>query len=229
MEDIIQKKVKEGQPIDTNDLRLLHQELLYRIHLKKKEFDASDNHHYEGLLQYTAEIWSAHNRTHNPIIYFGLLIIHYPDLALSPRLINSKYAKVFVYKKYIEIAESGENIIGHIENEYKRDVGEQILHALKLGEDHVEHQQVIRKLSRMEALEFCARFNNSIHIPDIYFLACKEFPKHSIRLLRLQPDLFKTIEKNFGSLRSFKRSKNAKLLKNVSDSFYAERWKGRIE
>lgn len=207
----------------SQELRLLHQDLLKKIKLKEAEFDESEEQHYDGLMPFLNQVWGFHGKNNMPLWYMGIIIIHYPDLALSPRLMNSRLAKVYGFRKVLDIIESSGNIGSYIERQYKKTFEEKVLEILTKGEAAVEEQQKIRGLNRREAVEFIVTFGHVLSVNSLYTLACKEFSTIGAKLIYLNRWAGEYINKKYGSLAKYRRTKEAQIIKNISNNFYAKR------
>ncbi len=200
-----------------NELMLMHQELLYKYQLKKREFPPEEEHYYTGLLDYLDDTFPAKDIRTKAERYMGIVILERPELSLSPKLINSDLAKVLSYQKYTEILENPDPDY-YFRSREKMDLKAALFKRLSDGEKILSDIQIARGMSRQKALEFCIDMN-MVH--DEYVMFCREFGSMTERLLKLRPRLREWIEKEFGSVRRFKKSSAVAMRSEISNEFYA--------
>jgi len=196
----------------SEELRLLHQDLLNKIQLKEKVFDPKDDHHYECLdkqLNYLRL---------DPFQYIGIICINFPDYAISPITLTLPYAIYLGYRRYLELLETNQWSRDYVTIHFKKSLEDIIIENIKLGEREIEMIQEARNMNRTEALTFCIDFNL---VSDNYILACPEFYRKGIaELLKLRPKLVAMLDNKCGGIERFKRSKKGQFWKSISRKYY---------
>lgn len=119
----------------------------------------------------------------DPIVYFGLLILHHPTYVGSAAHATSESAIKLFFQTYHRLLPQEGDLLAYVQRNYKLTQEERILSALNLGEKLVAQIMDEQKFTRWDALTYCVDFGV---VPDLYILACQEFKQHGEKLLELR-------------------------------------------